>query len=214
MGAPRDARRRWERLLILEKRPIRLGGHQCTLTPWYSISMLSMFGPSSTRQPGSSDVHGSAGEVPPRRPDWHPVPEATTAALKECPELGTKPTWLAGSAISGLGRVERKSDFGAVRSASDPGCVKNASEPRMLRIVFSIAYCQQHLPVRLISATTRSRWKFYAQVQRLSFHTGWTQSGRLISFDARENSRTCRAFALTGKDAIPSTQALKSGPTT
>jgi hypothetical protein len=43
----------------------------------------------------------------------------------------------------------------------------------MLRIVFSIAFCQQHLPVRLVSATTKSRWKFYAQVQRLSFHTAW-----------------------------------------
>ena len=51
------------------------------------------------------------------------------------------------------------------------GCVKNASEPRTLRIVFSIAYCQQHLPMRLVSATTKSRWKFYAKVQRLSFHT-------------------------------------------
>ena len=41
---------------------------------------------------------------------------------------------------------------------------ENASEPRTLRIVFSIAYHQQHLPVRLVSATTKSSWK--------SFHTG------------------------------------------
>src|SRR6476620_6220822 len=53
---------------------------------------------------------------------------------------------------------------------------ENASEPRTLRIVFSIAYCQQHPPVRLVSATTKSRWKFYAQVRRLSFHTAWVIS--------------------------------------
>jgi hypothetical protein len=47
----------------------------------------------------------------------------------------------------------------------------------MLRIVFSIVYYQQHLPVRLVSATTKSRWKFYAQVQRLSFHTAKTHKG-------------------------------------
>ena len=45
--------------------------------------------------------------------------------------------------------------------------------PRRLRIVFSIAFCQQHLPVRLVSAATKSRWKFYALVQRLSFRTTW-----------------------------------------
>src|SRR4029077_11723470 len=53
---------------------------------------------------------------------------------------------------------------------------ENASEPRTLRIVFSIALCQQHLSVRLVSAATKSRWKFYAQVQRLSFHAAWTRS--------------------------------------
>jgi hypothetical protein len=54
---------------------------------------------------------------------------------------------------------------------------ENASEPRTLRIVFSIAYHQQRLPVRLVSTTTKSRWKFYTQVQLLSFHTAWVKSG-------------------------------------
>src|SRR6267154_5424712 len=54
---------------------------------------------------------------------------------------------------------------------------ENAFEPRTLRIVFSIAFCQQHPPVRLASVTTKSRWKFYAQVERLSFHTAWVISG-------------------------------------
>ncbi len=58
----------------------------------------------------------------------------------------------------------------------------------MLRIVFSIAYCQQHLPVRLVSATTKSRWNFYAQVQRLSFHTGWVKNG---SPDAQAGGPLC-----------------------
>ena len=41
-----------------------------------------------------------------------------------------------------------------------------------IRIVFSLAFCQ-----RLVSATTKSRWEIYAQVQRLSFHTAWVRSG-------------------------------------
>src|SRR5437899_807903 len=58
-----------------------------------------------------------------------------------------------------------------------PRLCENASEPRTLRIVFSIALCQQHLPVRLVSAATKSRWKFSAQVQRLSFHKACARSG-------------------------------------
>ena len=54
---------------------------------------------------------------------------------------------------------------------------ENASEPRTLRIVFSIALCQRHLPVRLVSAATKSRWNFYALVQRLSFHAAWVKNG-------------------------------------
>jgi len=53
---------------------------------------------------------------------------------------------------------------------------ENALEPRTLRIVFSIALCKQQLPVRLIPAATKSRWKFYTQVQRLSFHTAWVKN--------------------------------------
>jgi hypothetical protein len=61
----------------------------------------------------------------------------------------------------------------------------------MLRIVFSIVYYQQHLPVRLVSATTKSRWKFYAQVQRLSFHTAKTHCGSRTS---------CRTAAVASKE--------------
>jgi hypothetical protein len=48
---------------------------------------------------------------------------------------------------------------------------ENAHEPRMPRIVFSIAFFRQKLPVQLVSTSTKSRWKFYTQVRRRSFHT-------------------------------------------
>jgi len=54
---------------------------------------------------------------------------------------------------------------------------ENAFEPRTLRTVFSIALRQQHLSVRLVFAATKSRWKFYTQVLRLSFHTAWVKNG-------------------------------------
>src|ERR1700694_1400398 len=47
----------------------------------------------------------------------------------------------------------------------------------MPRIVFSIAFFRQKLPVQLVSTSTKSRWKFYTQVRRGSFHTAWTHSG-------------------------------------
>src|SRR5258708_6019408 len=45
----------------------------------------------------------------------------------------------------------------------------------MPRIVFSFAFFRQKLPVQLVSTATKSRWKFYAQVWRRSFHTAWTR---------------------------------------
>jgi hypothetical protein len=45
------------------------------------------------------------------------------------------------------------------------GSSENALEPRMRRIVFSIAFFRQKLPVQLVSASTKSRRKFYTQVQ-------------------------------------------------
>src|ERR1700730_8883164 len=53
---------------------------------------------------------------------------------------------------------------------------ENVREPRMPRIVFSFAFFRQKLPVQLVSTATKSRWKFYAQVGRRSFHTAWTHS--------------------------------------
>ena len=68
---------------------------------------------------------------------------------------------------------ESHSPVAAARAMSvqGPRLCENAPERRALRIAFSIALCQQHLAARLVSATTKSRWKFWALVQRLSFHT-------------------------------------------
>jgi hypothetical protein len=42
---------------------------------------------------------------------------------------------------------------------------ENAIESKMHRIVFSIAFFRQALPVQLVSASTKSRRKFYTQVE-------------------------------------------------
>src|SRR5579863_10126334 len=47
----------------------------------------------------------------------------------------------------------------------------------MRRIVFSNASFRMKLPVQSTPTSTKSRWKFYMQVGRRSFHTGWTQTG-------------------------------------
>ena len=56
---------------------------------------------------------------------------------------------------------------------------ENVHEPRVPRIVFSIAFFRQKLPVQLVSTSTKSRWKFYTQVRRGSFHTAWVNFGPL-----------------------------------
>ena len=54
---------------------------------------------------------------------------------------------------------------------------ENSLEPRTRRIVFSIAFSQEKSPVQSVSTTTKLRQKFYAQVQRRSFHTAWVING-------------------------------------
>src|ERR1700694_4871311 len=55
---------------------------------------------------------------------------------------------------------------------------ENSLEPRTRRIVFSIAFSEEKSPVQSVSTTTKLRQKFYAQVQRRSFHTAWVRPGR------------------------------------
>jgi hypothetical protein len=59
-----------------------------------------------------------------------------------------------------------------------PRLCENALERRMRKIVFSITFFRQKLPVHLVSASTKSRRKFYTQVGPLSFHTAWVKNGR------------------------------------
>jgi hypothetical protein len=84
-------------------------------------------------------------------------------------------------------------------SCDDPGWVEGATPPARLgseertrratgrrmrpdgrgmrRIVFSIAFFRKKLPAQSTPTSTKSRWKFYRQVGRRSFHTAWTQTG-------------------------------------
>src|SRR5882757_6417157 len=54
---------------------------------------------------------------------------------------------------------------------------EHSLEPRTRRIVFSIVFSQEKSPVQSVSTTMKLRHKFYAQVQRRSFHTAWVQTG-------------------------------------
>src|SRR4029078_6757275 len=60
-----------------------------------------------------------------------------------------------------------------------PGCVKTGLSRRCSELLSQFAYCQQQVPVRLVSATTKLRWKFYVQVWSLSFHTAWVKNRSL-----------------------------------
>src|SRR6266851_9214061 len=60
-----------------------------------------------------------------------------------------------------------------------PRLCENVHEPRMPGIVFSIAFFRHKLPVQLVSTSTKSRWKFYTQVWRGSFHTAWVRTGSI-----------------------------------
>jgi hypothetical protein len=50
---------------------------------------------------------------------------------------------------------------------------ENVLGRRMRRIVFSIAFFRKKLPAQSTPRSTKSRWKFYTQVGRRSFHTAW-----------------------------------------
>src|ERR1700676_5539121 len=60
-----------------------------------------------------------------------------------------------------------------------PRLCENAHQPRMRRIVFSISFFRQALPVQLVFTSPKSRRKFYTQVERQSFHTASTRTGRM-----------------------------------
>jgi hypothetical protein len=66
-------------------------------------------------------------------------------------------------------------DFKPRYVCSGSSLCENSLEPRTRRIVFSIVFSQEKSPLRSVSTTTNLRQKFYAQVQRRSFHTAWVK---------------------------------------
>ena len=84
-------------------------------------------------------------------------------------------------------RVERGdhslAKHSAVKVSFGSRLCENSLEPRTRRIVLSIVFSQEKSPVQSVSTTTKLRQKFYAQVQRRSFHTA-CQSSRVPDYPA------------------------------
>src|SRR5204863_9147772 len=81
------------------------------------------------------------------------------------------------SDLSPLSGVKRKSNFGAAKSVDDPGCVKTRLSQRRAELFSQLPSPNRSCQCNWFSTTTKSSRKFYAQVQRRSFHTAWTLSG-------------------------------------
>ena len=78
-----------------------------------------------------------------------------------------------------------------------PRPCENAPRRRMRRIVFSIAFFRKRLAVQSTPTSTKSRWKFYAQVGHRSFHT---------SLDPQRSSAT--TYITVAKPPLTPIQAL------
>src|SRR5262249_3207992 len=61
---------------------------------------------------------------------------------------------------------------------SGPRLCENAQEPAIRRIVFSIALFPIPATALSLLRLAKSRRIFYAQIECLCFHTGWTRSAR------------------------------------
>ena len=99
-----------------------------------------------------------------------------------CPTVGAGCEALTGSE-AGKGSIKPASNRACISrssfsASSRPRLCENAQQPRMRRIVFSISFFGQLLPVQLTPTSTKLRRKFYTQVERQSFHTASTRSGR------------------------------------
>jgi hypothetical protein len=64
----------------------------------------------------------------------------------------------------------------------------------MRRIVFSTFFFRQALPVQLVFTSTKSRRKFCTQVERQSFHSASTRSGRTAKPAWQSASRLAAEF--------------------
>src|SRR5712691_13500255 len=65
-----------------------------------------------------------------------------------------------------------------LRRPGVPGCVKTRLSQGRAELFSQLPSPNRSCQCNRFSTTTKSRRKFYAQVQRRSFHTAWTQTGR------------------------------------
>src|SRR5258708_2927096 len=72
--------------------------------------------------------------------------------------------------------AERTSEYRTLRSAFDPGCVKTRLSQGRAELFSQLPSPNRSCQCNRFSTTTKSRRKFYAQVQRRSFHTAWVKS--------------------------------------
>jgi len=73
--------------------------------------------------------------------------------------------------------VKRKSHFKVLRTAFDPGCVKTRLSQGRAELFSQLPSPNRSCQCNRFSTTTKSSRKFYAQVQRRSFHTAWVKLG-------------------------------------
>src|SRR5712671_2973867 len=63
-------------------------------------------------------------------------------------------------------------------SATGPGCVKTRLSQGRAELFSQLPSPNRSCQCNRFSTTTKSRRKFYAQVQRRSFHTAWVKTGK------------------------------------
>src|SRR5882762_4312828 len=59
-----------------------------------------------------------------------------------------------------------------------PGCVKTCTSLECPELFSQLPSSDRSCQCKLVSTATKSRWKFYAQVGRRSFHTVWVKMRR------------------------------------
>src|SRR5215471_14059039 len=89
---------------------------------------------------------------------------------------------------------------------SRPSLCENVQEPTTRRIIFSIALFPIAASVLFLFRLTKSRRTFYAQIERLCFHTGSTQSG--LSVESTATAFTTMAVESGLIDLNQSTKAV------
>src|SRR6266699_1990748 len=65
-------------------------------------------------------------------------------------------------------------------SGLGPGCVKTRLSQGRAELFSQLPSPNRSCQCNRFSTTTKSRRKFYAQVQRRSFHTAWVKTGKAL----------------------------------